>query len=54
MSIDLEKIRQREIDRINEERKQIVLEQYTAAVVKAIKSGKTDKLLNLPQYDKMT
>ncbi len=37
--LDLEKIRQREVDRINEEIKQKALEEYHTLLIRAIKNG---------------
>lgn len=41
MMLDIEKIRQREVDRINEEVKQKALEEYSALLIRAIKNGVT-------------
>lgn len=37
--LDIEKIRQREVDRINEEIKQKALEEYSVLLIRAIKNG---------------
>ena len=51
--IDLEKIRDREVNRINEERKQEALERYHAVIKFNISHDKRENVVTIPQYEEI-
>tara|TARA_R110000822_G_scaffold55455_9_gene141000 strand:- start:3436 stop:3597 length:162 start_codon:yes stop_codon:yes gene_type:complete len=51
--IDLEKIREREVNRINELRKQEALERYHALIKYSISHDKRDTVVTIPKYEEI-
>ena len=53
LMIDLEKIREREVNRINELRKQEALERYHALIKYSISHDKRDTVVTIPKYEEI-